>query len=158
MARDRASIISRIKACLKYADPKLNPNSFERATAKRLADSLIKKHKVHPDELSVSKNGDWDVMISVNGTSIWSGMVPPSTGERVRRASSEEEVADIFKKSGIKPTERGWGAFESQMKTRPCDVCLKSNKTVKFYPADDTHVKRNLCSLCEAGEYGEIDE
>ncbi len=87
--RPRAEIISRIKACLKYADPKFNDNEHERATAKRAAEAMVAKYKVTSQELGVINSDEYIVTFTYT------------------EADNLSALFSALRKSGVEP-KRGW--------------------------------------------------
>ena len=86
--KTKSEIVSRIKACLKYADPKFNSNEHERIAAKKAAQTLIAKHGITARDLGVVSEA-WIVNVTF---------------------SESENLSSVFeslKKSGVKP-KRGW--------------------------------------------------
>lgn len=88
MTRPRHEVVSRIRACLKYADPEFNSNEHERAAAKKAAQKLVEEYGVTAKELGTI-NEEWIVDVTF---------------------SESENLSAVFeslKKSGVLP-KRGW--------------------------------------------------
>lgn len=106
--RPRAEIIARITACLQLADPSKNTNEHERKTARRLADELIERHGIFPEEL---------------------------TGEEVRPSGDPvSTAAGVFTSQGIRPSGRGWGP----LREGTCSECAFRSSEVKWDPRTKT--------------------